>query len=111
VNTLGFINMGVFTAKPGKKEELAGVLKEISQYLRSYPEKFETVKSARLFSRSIGGVYGEYVYIWEFESWADYSEYEKNYGTDETYAGLMQKLIDLVEPSSHSWTNLSEVRL
>ena len=103
--------MGVFSAKPGKKEELAEVLREISQYLRSHPEEFEAVKSARLFSRVLGGLYGEYVYIWEFESWADYSEYEKNYGSDETYAGLWQKVMELVEPSNHSWTNLPEVGL
>ncbi|UCE80823.1 MAG: hypothetical protein JSV94_06715 [Methanobacteriota archaeon] len=108
---MAFVNMGTYRARIGKEDELAALLKEISQYMRSYPEKFEGLKSRKLYSRYIGGVYGEYVDIWEFENWVAYSEYEKAYGADKKYAEFWQKLGTLVEPSTYSWTNLAEVAL
>lgn len=111
VTRIGFINMGVFSAKPGKEDELRDLLKSISQYMKGNPDKFTAVKSRRLCSRYIGGVFGEYVDMWEFGSWEEYAQYEKIYAADSTYAGYWKELFSLIEPSTHSWTNLVEVEL
>lgn len=105
---MGFINIGVYSAKPDKDGELRNVLKKISQYMKENPDKFTALKSRKLYTRHIGGVFGEYVDMWEFGSWEEYAEYSKIYGADSTYAGYWSELVELVEPSTHSWTNLIE---
>jgi len=106
---MGFINVGVFSAKPGKEDELRDLMKRISQYMKDNPDKFTALKSRKLYSRYMGGVFGQYVDIWEFGSWEEYARYEKIYAADGTYAGFWNELFTLIEPSTHSWTNLVEV--
>jgi hypothetical protein len=105
-----FVNIGTYSVSQDKREEFLALMKRISDHMKGNPDEFKPIKSHKLYTRSIGGVYGEFVDMWEFESWTEYEKYERTYAADRTWAGLWEEFMRLVEPSSHSWTNIVEVR-
>ncbi len=104
-----FINVGTYSVSQEKREEFLALMKRISDHMRGNPERFEPIKSHRLFTRCFSGQYGEFVDLWEFDDWTRYSEYEKTYATDRTWGDLWADVMRLVEPSSHSWANIVEI--
>jgi hypothetical protein len=70
---MGFINIGVYSARAGKEDDLKSVLKKIFQYMNGNSDKFAVLKSRKLYTRCMGGVFGEYVDMWEFGSWKEKS--------------------------------------
>jgi len=109
--TVVFVNIGTYSVSPDKREELLTLMKRISDHMKENPDEFRPIKSHRLFVRSLGGTYGEFVDMWEFESWTEYEKYEKIYAADKAWSDLWVEVMRLVEPSSHSWTNVVEVAL
>ena len=105
-----FVNIGTYTVSQDRREEFLGLMKRISEHMRKNPEVFRPIKSHRLYTREFGGVYGDFVDMWEFENWTEYENYLKTYGSDKAWAGLWGEVMRLVEPSSHTWANLTEVR-
>ena len=108
---MAFVNIGTYSVSLDKTGEFLALYKRISEHMNENAQRFKHIKSHRLFKRSLGGTYGEFVNFWEFESWADYQEYEKTYETDKVWGELWAEFMRLVEPSTHSWTNVVEVGL
>jgi hypothetical protein len=106
-----FVNIGTYSVSLDRNEEFFALYKRISEHMKENAQRFKHIKSHRLFKRSFGGTFGEFVDLWEFESWAEYQEYEKTYETDKVWGELWAEFMRLVEPSTHSWTNVVEVTL
>ncbi len=106
-----FVNIGTFSVSPDKRELLLALMKRTSDHMKENPDRFRFVRSHRLYTRSLGGTYGEFVDMWEFESWTGYQEYEKTYASDKAWGELWAEFMRLVEPSTQSWTNVVEVAL
>jgi hypothetical protein len=104
-----FVNVGTYSVNQDKREEFMALMNRISDHMKNNPDEFRAIKSHRLFMRNLGGVYGEFVDMWEFESWTEYEKYERTYASDKAWAGLWAEFMRLVEPSSHTWANLVEV--
>jgi len=106
---LAFINVGMYTVRQEKKEEFLALSKRISKHMKQSGLLSETIKSRRLFTRCMGGTYGEFIDVWEFRNWTDYDRYLRSYEEDKVWGGFWKEFMLLVEPTTHSWINLDEV--
>ena len=109
VKLLAFINVGMYTVRQEKKEEFLALSKRISKHMKQSGLLSETIKSRRLFTRCMGGTYGEFIDVWEFRNWTDYDRYLRSYEEDKVWGGFWKEFMLLVEPTTHSWINLDEV--
>jgi len=109
VKLLAFINVGMYTVRQEKKEEFLALSKRISDHMKGSKLLSEAIKSRRLFTRCMGGTYGEFIDVWEFRNWTDYDKYLRSYAEDEVWGGFWKEFMLLVEPSTQSWINLDEV--
>lgn len=107
---MAFVNIGTYSVSQDKREEFLALMNRISDHMKKHLSEFEPIKSHKLYTRSLGGVYGEFVDMWEFESWTEYEKYEKIYAADRIWAGLWEEFMRLVEPSSQTWTNVVKVK-
>lgn len=106
---LAFINVGMYTVRQEKKEEFLALSKRISDHMKQSKLLSEAIKSRRLFTRCMGGTYGEFIDVWEFRNWTDYDKYLRSYAEDEVWAGFWKEFMLLVDPATHTWINLDEV--
>lgn len=106
---MAFINVGMYTVREERKQEFFALSKKIDGHMKKSKLLTEAVKSRRLFTRSLGGTFGEFIDVWEFRSWTDYDKYLRSYGEDKTWAGFWKEFMLLVEPATHTWINLDEV--
>jgi hypothetical protein len=58
--------------KPDKLGEFLAYLKKLETWMKKHPELFKEVKSVKVFSHMLGGNWGGYVYMTEFENLADF---------------------------------------
>jgi hypothetical protein len=63
-----------FFVKPDKLGEFTAVLKKFETWMKKHPELFKEVKSLKVFSHMLGGNWGGYVYMTEFENLADFEK-------------------------------------
>jgi hypothetical protein len=63
-----------YIVKPDRLAEYTAFLKKIEEWLKRRPEVFKEAKSHKFFSQMIGGKWGAYVEMWEFESLADFEK-------------------------------------
>jgi len=106
---LAFINVGIYSVPQEKKEKFLALSKKISNHLKDSPLLSKAIKSRRLFTRCMGGPYGQFIDVWEFRSWTDYDAYLRSYEEDAKWAGFWKEFMLLVDQTSHEWINLDEV--
>lgn len=60
--------------KPDKLGEFPAYHKKMETWMKKHPELFKEVKSVKVFSHMLGGNWGGYVYMTEFENLADFEK-------------------------------------
>ncbi len=60
--------------KPDKLDEFTAVLKKLETWMKKHSELFKEVKSVKVFSHMLGGYWGGYVYMTEYENLADFEK-------------------------------------
>ena len=63
-----------FIVKPDKLGEFPAVLKKFETWMKKHPDLFKEVKSVKVFSHMLGGNWGGYVQMWEYENFADFEK-------------------------------------
>jgi hypothetical protein len=63
-----------YVVKPEKLGEITGLLKKLEALIKRRPELFKEAKSHRFFSHMLGGKWGGYVEMYEFENMADFEK-------------------------------------
>lgn len=61
------------------------------KYMKENPAKFKEMKSWKLLSPDLNGKAGEYVEIWEFESFAEYQKWHERATKDKEYMKILNK--------------------
>jgi hypothetical protein len=64
-----------FIIKPDKLEEFTTGFKIFETWMKERPELYTEVKSHKLFSHMLGGKWGGYVEMWEFENLANFEKW------------------------------------
>jgi len=91
-----------YVIKPERQADFTAYKKKESQWMKKRPELFKEVKSCRMFAQMLGGKWGGYVEMHEFENLADcekcfnrllQSEYTKTY---------QPEFLALVVPATYS---------
>jgi len=93
--------------KPEKQEEFTKLLKRSLKYMKDNPKMFKEVKSQKIFTQTLGGIYGAYVALVEYDSLADYERSSKRMEKDEALAKMNKEFMSLIEPttlSTNIWT-------
>ena len=60
-----------YVIKPEKQADFPAFVKKFFAWKEKRPELFKEVKSYKMFAQMLGGNWGGYVEMWEFESLAD----------------------------------------
>jgi hypothetical protein len=63
-----------WVVKPDKLGEFPVWVKKWERWVKKHPEVFKEVKSHKVFSHMLGGNWGGYVYMTEFENLADFEK-------------------------------------
>jgi hypothetical protein len=56
-----FVNIGTYSVSLDRNEEFFALYKRISEHMKENAQRFKHIKSHRLFKRSLGGTFGEFV--------------------------------------------------
>jgi len=60
-----------YVVKPEKQTDFTVWIKKYFAGIKKHPQLFKEVKSHKMFAQMLGGSWGGYVEMWEFESVAD----------------------------------------
>jgi hypothetical protein len=88
--------------KPDKLGEFTAVLKKFEKWMKKHPELFKEVKSHKLFSHMLGGYWGGYVEMWEFENLADFEKWMKKIMKSDYMTTLSPEVSALIVPGTDS---------
>ena len=91
-----------YVVKPGKQGELMTLLQRIRKYKKENPERFNEMKSKKIFSQMFGGISGGYIEMNEFDSMADAEKYMARMQKDEEFMKLYQRAMLLTVPATYS---------
>ena len=91
-----------YVVKPGKQRELMALLLRIRKYKKENPERFNEMKSKKIFSQMFGGISGGYIEMNEFDNMADAEKYMARMQKDEEFMKLYQRAILLTVPATYS---------
>jgi hypothetical protein len=100
------LDVETFVVKPEKQAEVMALWQKSLKYMKENPEKTKA-KSTRIFTQVLGGTFGAYVSMSEYDSMADW---EKEYATmmqDETQLKLFQEFQTFIVPGTFSINILS----
>jgi len=63
-----------YVVKPDKLAEFPALLKKLETFIKKRPDLFKEAKSHKFFSHMLGGTWGGYVEMYEFENLADFEK-------------------------------------
>jgi hypothetical protein len=63
-----------YVVKPDKLGEFTALLRKLETLIRKRPDLFKEAKSHKFFSHMVGGTWGGYVEMYEFENLADFEK-------------------------------------
>jgi hypothetical protein len=94
--------------KPDKLNEFMAFTKKYLAWMKERPDLFKEVKSYKAFSHMLGGTWGGYVEMIEFESLADLEKWLKRYDSDKEHmTKIWPEFPPLIVPGTFSmnlWT-------
>jgi NIPSNAP len=102
------LEVETFVVKPEKQGEAMALWQKALKYMKENPKKTKA-KSIKLFTQVLGGNFGSFVSMSEYDSIADW---EKDYATmmqDETQMKLYQEFQTFIVPGTFSINILSSV--
>jgi hypothetical protein len=63
-----------YVIRPDKLGEFPALLKKLKAFIKKRPELFKEARSVKFFSHMLGGTWGGYVEMYEFENLADFEK-------------------------------------
>jgi len=99
---MAIIMAETYVIKPDKLGEFTAFGKKFETWMKEHPELFKEVKSHKLFSHMLGGKWGGYVEMREFENLADFEKWMNRLMQSEFMTTLYLEYAGLEVPGSHS---------
>jgi hypothetical protein len=97
---MGILVVSEMVVKEGKNEEFIAVTKKFMDYYERNSEKWEKMKSIKFYSRTLGGTYGAYVELNEYDSLSDYEDIWEIALNDQEWMSLYEEFMVLIENGS-----------
>jgi len=94
---LAVFSVGTYLVKPEKRKEFLSFQKRWLKYMKDHPETFGKAKSWKLLRQSIGGTYGGYVEMWEFDNLTEYAKSREKFNSDKGYVEFKEEWLRLTE--------------
>jgi len=92
-----------YVVKPEKQAEFVTFGKKFVEWKEKNAEKFKEVKSWRLFAQMLGGNFGGYVEVWEFENMAECEKCMNRVMQDKDFmTTIYSEFASLIVPATHS---------
>ncbi|MCP8308521.1 MAG: hypothetical protein H3Z54_07485 [archaeon] len=92
-----------YVVKPERQADFMAYKKKLSQWMEKHSELFKEVKSYRMFSQMLGGNWGGYVEMWEFENLADFEKCNnKHLQSEYLTKQVVPELAAFVVPATYS---------
>ncbi|MDH5374968.1 MAG: hypothetical protein OEW95_04045 [Candidatus Bathyarchaeota archaeon] len=92
-----------YVVKPEKQAEFMAFAKKFVEWKEKNAEKFKEAKSWRLFAQMLGGNFGGYVEVWEFENMAECEKWTNRIMQDKDFmTTLYHEFTRLIVPATHS---------
>ena len=92
-----------YVVKPDKLGEYPAFLKKLHALIKKRPELFKEAKSIKFFSKFLGGTWGGFVEIYEFENLADFEKcFNKVMHDKEFMTTIFAQLPNYLVPGSES---------
>jgi hypothetical protein len=91
-----------FIVKPDKLGEFTAFLKKSETWMKKHPELFKEVKSYKVFSHMLGGSWGGYVQMWEYENFADFGKSMNKSMKSDSMTKLTAEFASLIVAGSYS---------
>ena len=92
-----------YVVKPDKQEEFREFCKKYVEWTKKRPDLFKEVKSWKLFAQVLGGNFGGYVEMWEFENLADGEKAMNRMMQDKEFiTTIYSEFANLLVPATHT---------
>jgi len=91
-----------YIVKPDKLGEYMAFHKKFETWMKKHPELSKEVKSYKVFSHMLGGKWGGYVWMTEFENLADAEKNINKLMKSEFMTKLYPEWASLIVPGSYS---------
>jgi len=92
-----------YVVKPDKLGEFMEFGKKYFEWKEKRPELFKEVKSYKMFVQMLGGNFGGYVEMWEFENMADCEKCMNRMMQDKEFmTKIYPEFASFVVPATHS---------
>jgi len=101
-NRMTIFMVETYVVRPEKLAEFTSYKKKLSQWMKKRPELFKEVKSYRMFAHMLGGNWGGYVEMWEFENLADCEKCYSRVLQSEYKTTHQPEFLALVAPATYS---------
>ena len=89
-----------YVVKPDKLAEFAALLKKLETFIKKRPDLFKEAKSHKFFSHMLGGTWGGYVEMYEFENLADFEKWMNKMMKSDFMTTLYPEVASLTVPGS-----------
>jgi len=100
-----------YVVKPDKQGEFMEFGKKYVAWTKERPELFKEVKSYKIFAQVLGGNWGGYVEMWEFENLADCEKCMTRVMQDNEFmTKIYPEFAGFVVPATHSidiWSSVT----
>jgi hypothetical protein len=90
-----------YMVKPEKQSEFMPLWKKFLKFAKENPKMFK-FKSGKIFTQMIGGVYGTYVSMFEYDSLADLEKEMEVTMKDERLLKMMQEWMPFMVPNTYT---------
>jgi hypothetical protein len=91
-----------YVIKPDKLGAFTALYKKFETYMKKRKDLFKEVKSHRIFSQLMGGNWGGYVEMTEFENFADFEKWMNKIMRSDYMTTLYPEFAGLEVPGKHT---------
>jgi hypothetical protein len=91
-----------YVIKPDKLEEFSTLFKKFETYMKKHPDLFKEVKSHKVFSQLLGGNWGGYVEMTEFENLTSFEKWMTRIMQSDYMKTIYPEFMSLEVPGKHS---------
>jgi hypothetical protein len=91
-----------YVIKPDRLSEFTEVLRRFKAWMKEQPDLFKEVKSYKVFSHMLGGRWGGYVEMFEFESLSEFEKWKNKIAQSEFAKTHLAESASLIVPTSES---------
>ena len=92
-----------YVVKPEKQQEFKTLVKKWVAMKEKKPQKFKELKSWKMFAQMIGGNFGGFIEMSEFENLADFEKFTNRMERDrEVITNILSGFMNCIIPATYS---------